>query len=110
MPKSTELTVATSKFTPIEAIMKDPTKRTELQNFIDEAVNAKMKIAEQQAIIKGLRDGARESLGLNPKLFAAYVAASFNNDYSARKVSLEEQVTMLEFVMGEQGVIGHDDE
>lgn len=104
------LTVAGGKFTPIESIMKDPARKSELQNLIDEAVNAKLKIAEQQANIKGLRDAARESLGLNPKLFSSYVAASFNNDYTARKISLEEQVTMLDFILGEQGLIDHTNE
>lgn len=98
-----ELTVATSKFQDIGTIMKDPNLKVRLMAYVDEAVDAKGEIAKQQATIKALRDNALEELKLNPKLFSGLVAATFNNDYAKRKTSLEEQVTMLEHVIGEVG-------
>lgn len=96
-------TVATSKFADISTLMRDPATKARLQNYIDEAVSCKAEIAVQQANIKALRDAALEELKLNPKLFNTFVAAAFNNDYAVRKSSLEEQVTLLDYVMGEIG-------
>jgi len=101
MPKSNELTTKSKKFRDINSIMKDTAAKAKLSNLIDEAVSCKGAIAMQQANIKVLRDAALEDLQLNPKLFNAYVAAAFNNDYGQRKESLEEQVAMLEAIMGE---------
>ena len=105
MAKSTELAPATSKFRDISSIMKDPQAKAELSNYIDEAVACKGAIATQQAHIKAIRDAAIKELELNPKLFNAFLAAAFNNDYQTRKASLEEQVTLLEYIMGESGFI-----
>jgi hypothetical protein len=98
-----ELTTATSKFQDIGTIMKDPNLKVRLMSLVDEAVDAKSEIAKQQSTIKALRDTALEDLKLNPKLFSALVASTFNNDFAKRKTSLEEQVTMLDHIMGEVG-------
>lgn len=106
MPKKNELvTGKTSKFKSIDTIMKDPASKNLLNSLIDEAIECKTAIQTQQQSIKILREKALDDLGLNPKLFNAYVAASFNNDYQQRKDSLDEQVTLLEFIMGQTGVI-----
>lgn len=104
------LVPATSKFRDIGSIMKDERTANILSNFIDEAVTAKAAIAKQQAQIKAIRDRALEELELNPKLFNAYVAASFNNDYTKRKSNLDEQVTLLEHIMRAAGIVGDDSE
>lgn len=111
MPKTKELTPATRKFADISTIMKDPNTKAVLSNLIDEAVTCKSAIAAQQQQIKALREAALEDLRLNPKLFNAYVAAAFNNDYQHRKESLDEQVALLEYIMGETGTLtsGDDD-
>ena len=105
MPKkqSTELATKTAKFRDISSIMKDPSARAKLTNLVDEAVNCKSAIQMQQENIKVLRTAALDELQLSPKLFNAYVAAAFNNDYAQRKESLDEQVNLLEFIMGEAG-------
>lgn len=107
---TTELNAKTKKFRDIQSIMKDPLARAKLQNLVDEAVQAKAAIANQQLIIKALRETALSELELNPKLFNAYTSASFNNDYSVRKEALDEQLTLLEIVMGEVQLIDHDSE
>ena len=110
MPKKnpSELVPATSKFKDIGSIMKDPRLAATLSNYIDEAVTCKTAIATQQTHIKAIRDNALEEIGLNPKLFNAYVAASFNNDYTKRKQNLDEQVTLLEHIMKSAGIVGDD--
>jgi hypothetical protein len=101
MAKTTELAPKTKKFRDIQSIMKDPTAKAKLSNLVDEAVTCKSAIAMQQQNIKVLRDSALEDLQLSPKLFNAYVAAAFNNDYGQRKEGLEEQVALLDAIMGE---------
>lgn len=98
-----ETSVAGSKYKDINTIMRDPVARAELNSLIDEAVNHKVKIAELNQKIKLLREAAIDEIGINPKLFNAYVAASFNNDYLKRKAQLDEQVTMLEYLTGQIG-------
>lgn len=95
-----ELAPRAKKHRTIEDIMKDPAARAKLSNLVDEAVNCKTKIAHEQANIKGLKDAALEELGLHPKLFGSYVAMAFNNDYQTRKEGLEQQLTLVELVMG----------
>ncbi len=111
MPKKnpSELVPATSKFRDIGSIMKDPQAAATLSNYIDEAVTCKAAIATQQQLIKAIRERALEELSLNPKLFNAYVAASFNNDYVKRKTGLDEQVTLLEHIMKAAGIVIGDD-
>ncbi len=108
MPKTKELAPKAKKFRDIGSIMKDPAAKAKLSNLIDEAVTCKGAIALQQQNIKVLREAALDDLQLNPKLFNAYVAAAFNNDYAQRRESLEEQVVLLENIMGD-AQIDHDD-
>jgi hypothetical protein len=98
------------KFRDIESIMKDPQLKAVLSNLIDEAVTCKGAIAVQQETIKALRDEAVSSIQISPKLFNAYVSAAFNNDYQLRRQSLEEQVTLLEYIMGDSGVLTSRDD
>lgn len=102
MPKTTALTeTKPAKFRSIEEIMRDPKSKTKLQHLVDEAVQSKTKIAHEQSIIKGLRDAALEDLGLKPQLFNNFVAMTFNNDYQVRKEGLEQQLTLVELVLGD---------
>lgn len=102
MPKPNQLTeTKPAKFRSIEEIMRDPSAKNKLQHLVDEAVQSKTKIAHEQSIIKGLRDAALEDLGLKPQLFNNFVAMTFNNDYQQRKEGLEQQLTLVEIVMGE---------
>lgn len=100
MAKNELTTGKTSKFRDINSIMKDPAARAKLTNLVDEAVTCKGAIQMQQQNIKVLRETALDDVQISPKLFNALVAASFNNDYAQRKDNLEEQVTMLEHIMG----------
>lgn len=109
MPKSTAITEAKpKKFRSVEEIMRDPTSKTKLQHLVDEAVQSKTKIAHEQSIIKGLRDAALEDLGLKPQLFNNFVAMTFNNDYQVRKEGLEQQLTLVEIVLGEVDKLADD--
>jgi hypothetical protein len=89
------------KFREIEDIMRDPAMRGKLMSLIDEAVNAKTRIAAEQATIKDLRDTALEDLGLKPALFNQHVALAYNNDYTDRKEALEQSLTLVEILMGQ---------
>lgn len=99
-----ELALKSEKFRDINSIMKDTAAKAKLSNLIDEAVTCKSAIAMQQQNIKVLREVARDDLKLNPKLFNAYLSACFNNDFGVRKESLDEQLTLLDHIMGEAGI------
>ncbi len=92
----------------IEEIMRDQSLRSKLNVMVDEAVNCKQKIAFEQQNIKALRDAALEELGLKPQLFNNYVAMVFNNDYQLRKEGLEQQLTLVELVLGEVPQLSND--
>lgn len=109
MAKTKELAPKAKKFNDIQSIMKDPAKKALLSNLVDEAVTCKGAIALQQQNIKVLRDKAIDFLALNPKLFNAYVAAAYNNDYAQRKDSLDEQLTLLENIMGDAQIEADDE-
>lgn len=89
----------TSKFRNIQDILKDPILKTKLNNLVDEAVRCKLRINMEQETIKDLRDVAKNDLSLNPKLFNYYVGAVFNNDYAARKETLDQFSTLIDAVM-----------
>lgn len=96
-----ELVAKASKFRSIEEIMRDPRAKAKLTNLVDEAVQCKQKILHEQQNIKALRDAALEDLGLKPALFSNYVACVFNNDYQQRRDGLEQQLTLVELIMGD---------
>jgi len=93
----------------IEEIMRDPVARAKLTNLVDEAVMCKQKIGFEQQNIKALREAAIEDLGLKGTLFNNFVAMTYNNDYAARKDGLEQQLTLVELVMGEAGLLEAND-
>lgn len=97
------------KFRSIEEIMRDPAAKAKLANLVDEAVQCKIKISHEQQNIKALKDAALEDLGLKPQLFSNYVAMVFNNDYQQRKEGLEQQLTLVELIMGEADQLTHDE-
>ncbi len=97
------------KFRSIEEIMRDPAAKAKLANLVDEAVQCKIKISHEQQNIKALKDAALEDLGLKPQLFGNYVAMVFNNDYQQRKEGLEQQLTLVEMIMGEADQLPHDE-
>jgi hypothetical protein len=107
--KKTELAPKAKKHRSIEEIMRDPSAKAKLTNLVDEAVMCKQKIMHEQQNIKALRDAALEDLGLKPQLFSNYVAMVFNNDYQTRKDGLEQQLTLVELVMGD-AQLGNDAE
>lgn len=90
----------TARFRSIQDIMKDPNTKAKLTNLVDEAVREKLKIQQSRETINAIRDVAKDELSLNPKLFNYYVGAVYNNDYAARKESLDEMRTLIEMVMG----------
>jgi hypothetical protein len=104
-----------TKFRSIQDIMKDPGQKAKLNNLVDEAVRAKQRIFTEQQTVKDLREVAKTDLALNPKLFNLYVQATFNNDYTARKDSLDEQLTLIETILGlmppdHSAYQGHDED
>jgi|SRR5271163_3679008 len=86
-------------FTEISDIIKSPSSHAKLKSYIDEAVNAKIKILDQNEAIKGLRDSAVEELGLQPKMFNFLVSLLFNNNFDEKLAEIGEQETAIEGLM-----------
>lgn len=74
----------------ITTILKDPSQRGRLQNYIDEAVRCKIKIADEQESIKGLREAAIDDLNIEPKMFNTLVTLFFNNNFEQKKAEIEK--------------------
>lgn len=91
---------AEPKFRSIEDILKDEHAKTKLNALVDEAVQARQRIATEKIIIKDLREMAKDDIKLSPKLFNFYVNAAVNNDYTSRKTSLEEMISLIDGVIG----------
>jgi Transcriptional regulator DsbA len=105
MPKN-QLAVPGGKkrqFADIEDIVKNPAQRSKLQNYIDEAVRHKIKILDENEMIKSVRDAAIEELSIPPKVFNLLVGVYFNNNFDEKKIELESGVTAIECMQLNQG-------
>ena len=105
-----DLTGKSSKFREIREIMAQPSMKTKLSSYVDEAVKCKQKISHEQENIKALRDAALDELGLKPAVFNQYVAMVYNNDYVQRKDKFEELIDLIDSVMSDNNLLPPDDE
>jgi sulfur carrier protein ThiS len=96
--------VATSKHKDIASLMKDDDARMVISNAVDEAVKVKAAIATLKTQEKAIRDALLQKVDIKPAMFNAWVAVAFNNDHMDRKHKLDEHITLLDFIMGEQGI------
>lgn len=110
MPKTDITKTKTKKYRDIDDILRDPTLRMKFTNLVDEAVRCKGAIASQQETIKSLREVAMNELGLLPRLFNVAVSTNYNNDFTERKETLEQQVSLIENMMGLPAPDSSDDE
>ena len=108
MANNLPATAKTSKFRDIHEIMQQPRMKASLSSFVDEAVKAKLAIAQQQDNIKGFREAALDELGLKPAVFNAYVQMVFNNDYIERKDKLQELIDLVDQVMLDQNILPNE--
>ena len=104
------LAPAQPRFLPIGDIMKDPLKKAKLTNLVDAAVTCKTRISLEQESIKELREVAKTDIMISPKLFNAYVNAVFNNDYALRKDGLEQQLDLIDNIIGSVPELNDDSE
>lgn len=81
-------------------ILANPSQRSKLQNYIDEAVRCKMQILEKQEDIKTLREGATEEINIEPKAFNQLVSLFYNNNFDQKKEELEKLVDTIDALMG----------
>lgn len=85
----------------IEAILANPSDKSKLMTFLEEAVRCKLRIADEMEAIKGLREEATEKLGLESKLFNQLVKVSFNNSYSETKAEISALESAIEILFPE---------
>ncbi len=80
-------------------IMHDPDKKAQLAGFVDELVEALQKLDGIQHEIKGLRDAAKETLGIPPKRLNRLLKESLEVGYIAGEVrELEETQTLSDAI------------
>jgi hypothetical protein len=78
------------EFVSIETILNNPADKAKLVGYIDEAVRCKLKIADENESIKGIKEVAAEEIGLKPKLFSSLVSISLNNSYLEKKDEIDQ--------------------
>ena len=83
----------------IEDILNNSADRKKLQNFIDEAVRCKVRMADEQESFKGIRDVAVEEIGIEGKMFNQLTALFFNNNFTEKQAELEKLETAIELLM-----------
>lgn len=102
----TDLVGKIPKYRDIKEIMKQDSLKVKLESYVDEAVKCKQKIQYEQENIKALKEHALDELGIKPVVFNNYVQMVFSNDYTERKVKLEELVDLIDCVMQQQSMLG----
>ena len=84
---------------PIEDILNNLSDRAKLQNFLDEAVRSKSRIAGEQEQLKAIRDAAVEAVGIEGKMFNQLTALFYNNNFSEKQAELEKLDTAIEMLL-----------
>jgi hypothetical protein len=86
------------EYVSIESILNNPSDKSKLIAFLDEAVIHKKKIEMENEGITDLRNDAVEAMGLSPKLFNQLLRVTFKNSYTETKAeisALESAIEML---------------
>lgn len=82
-------------------ILNNSSDRAKLQNFIDEAVRCKIKIADENESIKVLREEAMDKIGVNPKDFNNMLKLFYNNNFSEVQEQIQTLESIIEFITGQ---------
>lgn len=94
--------MAKHEIVSIEAILANSSDRSKLQSYLDEAVRCRLRIADENEAIKGIREVALEKLGLEPKLFNQLVKVSFNSSYSETRAEISALESAIEILFGDK--------
>lgn len=89
-------------FVSIEAILANTSDKSKLLTFIEEGVRCRLRIADENEAIKGLREEAAEKLGLEPKLFNQLVKVAFNSSYTETKAEISALESAIEILFGDK--------
>ena len=87
----------------IEDILNNPSDKSKLQNFLDEGVRCKTRVADENEAIKDLRETAKEDLGLDPKLFNQLVQIGFKNNYLEKQHEMSALDSAIEILFNKEG-------
>jgi hypothetical protein len=98
------------EFKDVGDILRDPSQKAKLQNYIDEAVVCKTKILDQNQSIKTLRESARDEVGIEPKMFNALVSVFHNNNFDQKKQELVKLEDAIDAFMGTAKLSAPDEE
>ena len=76
--------------------LKTDQDKKALKGFIDEAVNAKIRIKMENEAIRDIRNEAKEQLGISGKTFNRTVGAIFKDSITKEKQDYDEFETVVE--------------
>ena len=85
-------------------ILNNSADRAKLQNFVDEAVRCKTRIADENESIKNLRDEAIEKVGVKGKRFNQLTKMFYNNNFTEIQMEAEELEMVVELLTGNKKV------
>lgn len=89
------------EYVSIESILNNPSDKSKLVVFLNQAVEHKQRIALENDGIKTLRQDAAETIGLEPKLFNQLVRVSFNNSFTETKAEISALESAIEILFPE---------
>lgn len=83
----------------IVSILNNKASKAKLQNFIDEAVRCKQRIADENESIKAIVEEGKDQIGVEPKVFKALVNLYFKNNFAEKKAELESLDMAIDMLM-----------
>jgi|GEM_PF-1172327 len=81
------------------SILNNPSEKEKLQVFIDEAVAAKTRMADEAESVKALREDAQEKIGISGKDFNKLVKMYFKNDFAEAQTEIEKWEAVLSLLL-----------
>ena len=84
----------------LDDIVNNTADRAKLQNLLDEAVQCKVKIADQNESIKGIREDAFEAVGISPKMFNQLLGIWYNRNFEEKQEELNSLDSAIQLMAG----------
>jgi hypothetical protein len=87
----------------LEDILGNPSDKSKLESFLDEAVRCKTRMADENEALKDLRETAKEDLGLDPKQFNQLSAIAFKNNFLEKQAEFSALDFAIEALFNKEG-------
>jgi hypothetical protein len=86
------------EFSSIETILNNPSDLSKLKNYLDESVNCKERQKMESEALKDIKEVAKETLNIDPKLFNQLVKVAYDHSYLELRQELSNLDTAIELL------------